>query len=148
VERTTELVVREVKFPRGYSEVRTLALSGFGYLESIPSHSTDLHSTDGKAEVRYQVTSKGQAAWEAYRFTSWSGVLVVFIIEFFRIRNTDNAHAILDRVEHDTPDLEDAKVRAQSLFGTLDMPQKPDALRILDHTGDEVFYWSPQGSRG
>lgn len=70
----------------------------------------------------------------------------MFIIEFFRIRNTDGAHAILDRVEHDTTDLEDAKVRAQSLFMTLDMPQKPDALRILGQTGDEVYYWNPEGS--
>ncbi|MCB5176918.1 hypothetical protein [Microvirga lenta] len=68
----------------------------------------------------------------------------MFIIEFFRVRDTDEAHAILDRVEHDTTDLDDAKVRALSLFETLDMPQKPDALRILDHTGDEVFVWSPE----
>lgn len=70
----------------------------------------------------------------------------MFTIEFFRIRNTDDAHAILDRIEHDTTDLEDAKARAQFLFETLDMPQKPDALRILDQTGDEVFFWSPEGS--
>lgn len=67
----------------------------------------------------------------------------MFIIEFFRIRDTDEAHAVLDRVEHDTTDLEDAKVRAQSLFETLNMPQKPDALRILDQSGNEVFYWEP-----
>jgi len=36
------------------------------------------------------------------------------------------------------------KVRAQALFETLDMPQKPDALRILDERGDEVFVWSPR----
>jgi hypothetical protein len=70
----------------------------------------------------------------------------MFIIEFFRIRDTDDAHAILERVEHDTTDLEDAKVRAQSLFETLDMPQKPDAVRILDQSGDEVFFWSPERS--
>jgi hypothetical protein len=68
----------------------------------------------------------------------------MFIIEFFRVRGTDEAHAILDRVEHDATDLEDAKVRALSLFETLDMPQKPDALRILDHTGDEVFVWGSE----
>ena len=71
----------------------------------------------------------------------------MFIIEFFRIRDIDQAHAILDRVEHDTADLEDAKVRAVSLFETLDMPQRPDALRILDESGDEVFVWSPEGHR-
>ena len=71
---------------------------------------------------------------------------MMFIIEFFRVRGTDEAHATLDRVEHDTTDLEDAKVRALSLFETLDMPQKPDALRILDQTGAEVFVWSPESS--
>ena len=68
----------------------------------------------------------------------------MFIIEFFRVRGTDEAHATLDRVEHDATDLEDAKVRALSLFETLDMPQKPDAVRILDHNGDEVFVWGPE----
>lgn len=68
----------------------------------------------------------------------------MFIIEFFRIRDTDDAHAILGRVENDTTDLEDVKVRAQFLFETLDMPQKPDALRILDQNGDEVFFWEPR----
>ena len=68
----------------------------------------------------------------------------MFTIEFFRVRDTDGAHATLDRVTHDTTDLEDAKVRAQSLFETLDMPQRPDAVRILDQGGDEVFFWSPQ----
>ena len=68
----------------------------------------------------------------------------MFIIEFFRLRDADGAEATLDRVEHDTTDLEDAKVRALSLFETLDMPQKPDAVRILDHNGDEVFVWGPE----
>ncbi|MGO4527248.1 hypothetical protein AB4097_20615 [Microvirga sp. 2MCAF35] len=71
----------------------------------------------------------------------------MFIIEFFRVRDTDQAHATLGRVEHETNDLEDAKVRAQSLFETLDMPQKPDALRVVDERGEEVFFWSP-GHRG
>ena len=68
----------------------------------------------------------------------------MFIIEFFRVRDTDQAHATLGRVEHDTTNLEDAKVRARSLFETSDMPQKPDALRVVDERGDEVFVWSPE----
>jgi len=40
-------------------------------------------------------------------------------------------------------DLDAAKVHAKSLFETLDMPQKPDALRILDQVGREVFQWRP-----
>jgi hypothetical protein len=71
----------------------------------------------------------------------------MFTIEFFRIRDTDDAHATLGRVEHDTTDLEDAKVRARSLFETLDMPQRPDALRVLDESGEEVFVWSSEGHR-
>jgi hypothetical protein len=43
---------------------------------------------------------------------------MMFIIEFFRVRGIDEAHAILDRVEHDATDLEDVKVRALSLFAT------------------------------
>jgi len=34
-------------------------------------------------------------------------------------------------------------VKAKSLFETLNMPQKPDGLRILDQHGDEVFFWTP-----
>jgi hypothetical protein len=68
----------------------------------------------------------------------------MFIIEFFRIRETDGAHATLDRVEHDTTDLDNAKIRAQSLFDTLNLPQKPDALRIMAQNGDEVFFWKPE----
>ncbi|WP_262272627.1 hypothetical protein [Microvirga yunnanensis] len=71
----------------------------------------------------------------------------MFIIEFFRVRDTDQAHATLGRVEHDTAELEDAKVRARSLFETLAMPQEPDALRVVDEHGEEVFVWSPEGRR-
>ena len=68
----------------------------------------------------------------------------MYTIEFFRVRDTDDAHAILDRLEHKTTDLEDAKFRAASLFETLNLPQKPDAWRILDQNGDEVFFWRPE----
>jgi hypothetical protein len=68
---------------------------------------------------------------------------MTFTIEFFRIRKEDNAHAMLDRVTHITSDLESAKVKARSLFDTLNMPQKPDGLRILDQSGNEVFFWTP-----
>jgi hypothetical protein len=35
---------------------------------------------------------------------------MIFTIEFFRIRKSDNAHALLDRITHMAPDLESAKV--------------------------------------
>jgi hypothetical protein len=70
----------------------------------------------------------------------------MFTIEFFRIRKEDNAHATLTRVTHISSDLESATVRATSLFdvGTLNMPQNPDGLRILDQDGKEVFFWTPR----
>ena len=66
-----------------------------------------------------------------------------FTIEFFRIRPGDGAHATLDRISQDLPDLESAKTRAKPLFETLDMPQAPDGLRVLNSGGAEVFVWSP-----
>ena len=69
-----------------------------------------------------------------------------FTIEFFRIRPGDSAHATLARITQDLPDLDSAKVRAKSLFETLDMPQAPDGLRIVDDGGAEVFVWSPADS--
>jgi hypothetical protein len=65
------------------------------------------------------------------------------IIEFFHLREDDDAHATLDRITHIGTDLEAVKVKAKSLFETLNMPQKPDGLRILDQDGDEVFFWTP-----
>jgi hypothetical protein len=46
---------------------------------------------------------------------------------------------------HIASDLEGARVKARSLFdvGTLNMPQNPDGLRILDEDGNEVFFWTP-----
>jgi hypothetical protein len=68
---------------------------------------------------------------------------VQFTIEFFRIRPGDGAHATLDRITQDLPDLDSARVRAKSLFRTLEMPQAPDGLRIVDSNGAEVFAWIP-----
>jgi len=67
----------------------------------------------------------------------------MFTIEFMRIRASDNAHATLDRVTDITSDLDEVKVRAKALFATLDLPQTPDALRILDEEGQQLFFWSP-----
>ncbi len=69
---------------------------------------------------------------------------MMFTIEFFRIRQKDNAHAMLDRITHIAADLDSAKVKAKSLFETLSMPQNPDGLRILDQAGQEVFFWTPE----
>ena len=68
---------------------------------------------------------------------------MMFTIEFFRTRKEDDAHATLDRITHMAPDLESAKVKARSLFDTLNMPQNPDGLRIFDQGGNELFFWTP-----
>jgi hypothetical protein len=39
--------------------------------------------------------------------------------------------------------LDAAMVKAKSLFDTLDMPQAPDGLRILDQVKQELFVWKP-----
>ena len=56
------------------------------------------------------------------------------------------AHATLDRIQHIATDLESVsvKVKAKSLFETLNLPQNPDGLRILDEGGQEVFCWTPR----
>ena len=73
-----------------------------------------------------------------------SGATMIFTIEFFRIRESDNAHATLDRIPYLATDLESVKVKARSLFETLNLPQNPDGLRILDEGGQEVFCWTPR----
>ena len=64
-------------------------------------------------------------------------------IEFFRTRPSDEAHATLDRISIAADNLDAAMVKARSLFDTLDMPQKPDGLRILDQVKRELFVWVP-----
>jgi len=68
---------------------------------------------------------------------------MMFTIEFIRIRAADNAHATLDRVLQAGADLAAVKVKAKSLFHTLDLPQDPDGLRILNEDGRELFIWMP-----
>jgi hypothetical protein len=41
---------------------------------------------------------------------------MLFTIEFFRLREGDDAHATLDRITHSGTDLEAVKVKAKSLF--------------------------------
>ena len=50
-----------------------------------------------------------------------------FTLKFFRVRPSDSAYAMPDRISQDVPDLDNAKVRAKILFETLDLPQAPDA---------------------
>ena len=73
-----------------------------------------------------------------------SNLVMNFTIEFFRIRPRDEAHATLERISIVADNLAAATVKAKSLFDTLDMPQKPDGLRILDQVKRELFVWVPE----
>jgi hypothetical protein len=73
---------------------------------------------------------------------------MMFTIEFFRIRETDKARATLDRITHIAADLDSAKVKALSLFETVNLAQNPDGLRILDQNGEQVFFWTQEADRG
>jgi len=61
------------------------------------------------------------------------------VIEFFRIQEADDAHAIVGREIADAIDLDDAIEMARHLWQTLDMPQRPDAMTISDSEGNKLY---------
>lgn len=61
--------------------------------------------------------------------------MMKFMIEFYRIRERDDAHAVVGRETMDIVDLDAAIEMARSLAQSLDMPQRPDALAIIDENG-------------
>lgn len=60
-------------------------------------------------------------------------------IEFYRTRDTDDAHAVVGREIVEAADLDDAMEVARLLSQTLDMPQRPDAMTITDATGTALY---------
>lgn len=60
-------------------------------------------------------------------------------IEFYRIRDTDDVHAIVGHEVANAANLDDAISIARKLWQTLDMPQRPDAMTISDRKGNELF---------
>jgi hypothetical protein len=61
------------------------------------------------------------------------------IIEFYRTRETDDAHAVVGREVVDATNLANAIEIAHLLSHTLNMPQRPDAMTITDISGDALF---------
>ncbi|WP_018431306.1 hypothetical protein [Hoeflea sp. 108] len=61
------------------------------------------------------------------------------IIEFYRTRETDDAHAVVGREVVETTNLANAIEIAHLLSQTLDMPQRPDAMAITDLSGNALF---------
>jgi hypothetical protein len=61
------------------------------------------------------------------------------VIAFYRIREADNAHAVIGQEVADAADLDDAIEIALRLSQTLNMPQRPDAFSINDSDGNELY---------
>ncbi|YBV95234.1 hypothetical protein M1D80_16535 [Phyllobacteriaceae bacterium JZ32] len=61
------------------------------------------------------------------------------VIEFYRTREKDDAHAVVGRETAETADLDDAIDVARWLSQTLDMPQRPDAMTITDAIGTVLY---------
>ncbi len=61
------------------------------------------------------------------------------VIEFYRTRDSDDAHAVVGREAAEATDLGEAIAIAHLLSQTLDMPQRPDAMAITDISGASLF---------
>jgi hypothetical protein len=61
------------------------------------------------------------------------------VIEFYRIRDADDAHAIIGRETAEAADLDEAIEVARLLARTLNMPQRPDAMAISDASGAMLY---------
>ncbi|MDX8434353.1 hypothetical protein RFN25_13035 [Mesorhizobium abyssinicae] len=61
------------------------------------------------------------------------------VIEFYRTRVADDAHAVIGRETVDAADLDAAIEIARLLARTLNMPQWPDALAIADAEGATIY---------
>lgn len=62
-----------------------------------------------------------------------------FVVEFYRTRQADDAHAVVGRETIEAGDLTKAIEIAHLLSQTLDMPQRPDAIAITDLSGTALF---------
>ena len=60
------------------------------------------------------------------------------VIEFYRIRSSDNAHAVVGQEMAEASDREAAIKKAHELAETLNMPQRPDGMSITDSDGNEI----------
>ncbi|MEA1671925.1 hypothetical protein [Nitrospirillum sp. BR 11163] len=61
------------------------------------------------------------------------------VIEFYRTRPQDDAHAVVGREIVDVVDFQDAVKLAWSMARTLDMPQRPDFLAVSDTDGKTLY---------
>lgn len=62
-----------------------------------------------------------------------------YAIEFFRTREKDDAHAVVERISFDADGEGAAIEHARLLVRTLNMPQRPDRVTLTDNVGATVF---------
>lgn len=67
------------------------------------------------------------------------------VIEFYRTRDADDAHAVVGRETVEVDDLDGAIAAARLLALALDMPQRPDSMTITDANG-KIHYSGSIGS--
>jgi len=65
--------------------------------------------------------------------------MVTVVIEYYRTRARDDAHAVVGREKREAVDLDDAIKIGRALALTLNMPQQPDSMVIADADGN-TFY--------
>ena len=70
-----------------------------------------------------------------------------FVIEFYRTRPADDAHALIGRQRAEAADLDNAIEIARQLSLTLDMPQRPDAVSVSDSAGRVLYSGAFPGER-
>lgn len=61
------------------------------------------------------------------------------VIEFYRVRQADDAHAVIGRETVEAAGVDDAIEIARQLWRTLNMPQRPDAVTISDSDGNRLY---------
>jgi hypothetical protein len=68
------------------------------------------------------------------------------VIEYYRTRDADDAHAVVGRETVEVDDSEGAIAAARLLARTLDMPQHPDSMMITDANGNALLRHHRLGS--
>lgn len=68
------------------------------------------------------------------------------LIEFYRTRAADDAHAVVGRESAEVAEFADAIGLARRLWRTLEMPQEPDAMSITDSQGRVLYSGAIEGA--
>lgn len=61
------------------------------------------------------------------------------VIEFYRVRDADDAHAIVGRESAVASDVNEAIGIGRRLARILDMPQRPDGMAVTDGQGNRLY---------